>query len=75
ESPAPSGVDMIWNRIMADLKELYFCRLSKENFERTWRPDAVFEASFMPFYDSLILIGSLQQMRVLCTVSFSDASL
>ncbi|KAG0705189.1 hypothetical protein DFH29DRAFT_907975 [Suillus ampliporus] len=35
--------DIIRDRIMADLKELYCCRPSKEIFERTWRPDAVFE--------------------------------
>lgn len=35
--------DTIRDRIMADLKELYCCRPSKEIFERTWRPDAVFE--------------------------------
>ncbi|KAG2146937.1 uncharacterized protein EDB93DRAFT_1284613 [Suillus bovinus] len=35
--------DTIQDRIMADLKELYCCRPSKEIFERTWRPDAVYE--------------------------------
>ncbi|KAG2149157.1 hypothetical protein DEU56DRAFT_781021 [Suillus clintonianus] len=42
-SPSMQGDDMIRDRIMAELKELYCCRPSKEIFERTWRPDAVFE--------------------------------
>ncbi|KAG1754236.1 hypothetical protein EDB19DRAFT_1665373 [Suillus lakei] len=42
-SPPMQGDDVIRDRIMVDLKELYCCRPSKEIFERTWRPDAVFE--------------------------------
>lgn len=41
--PSPPMDDTIRDRIMADLKELYCCRPSEEIFERTWRPDAVFE--------------------------------
>jgi hypothetical protein len=41
--PSPPMDDTIRDRIMADLKELYCCRPSKEIFERTWRPDAIFE--------------------------------
>ncbi|KAG2349369.1 hypothetical protein BDR05DRAFT_871625 [Suillus weaverae] len=41
--PIPPMDDTIRDRIMADLKELYCCRPSKEIFERTWRLDAVFE--------------------------------
>lgn len=41
--PSPPMDDTIRDRIMADLKQLYCCRASKEIFERTWRPDAVFE--------------------------------
>ncbi|KAG1756263.1 uncharacterized protein EDB91DRAFT_1091577 [Suillus paluster] len=42
-SSSMEGDDIVRDRIMADLKELYCCRPSKEIFERTWRPDAVFE--------------------------------
>ncbi|KAF8841183.1 hypothetical protein BDN67DRAFT_967525 [Paxillus ammoniavirescens] len=38
ESPEASR-----ERIMNDLKELYCCRPTRSIFERTWRPDAVFE--------------------------------
>lgn len=41
--PSPPIDDMIRDRIMVDLNELYCCRPSKEIFERTWKPDAVFE--------------------------------
>ncbi|KAG1877586.1 hypothetical protein DFJ58DRAFT_648892 [Suillus subalutaceus] len=41
--PSPPMDDTTRDRIMADLRELYCCRASKEIFERTWRPDAVFE--------------------------------
>lgn len=53
--PSPPMDDMIRDRIMVDLNELYCCRPSKEIFERTWRPDAVFEVSFIPFFNSTIL--------------------
>jgi len=58
--PSPPMDDTIRDRIMADLKELYCCRPSKEIFERTWRPDAIFEVSFVPslLRNSLILVGS-----------------
>ena len=51
-SPLIQGDEVIRDSIMADLKELYCCRPSKEIFERTWRPDAVFEVS------SVLLFGS-----------------
>ncbi|KIK45872.1 hypothetical protein CY34DRAFT_77019 [Suillus luteus UH-Slu-Lm8-n1] len=41
--PSPPMDDTIRDRIIADLKELYCCRPSKEIFDRTWRPDAVLE--------------------------------
>lgn len=31
-------------KVIEDLNELYCCRPTREIFERTWRPDAVFEA-------------------------------
>ncbi|OJA15123.1 hypothetical protein AZE42_08473 [Rhizopogon vesiculosus] len=42
-SPSLQGDETIRDCIMADLKELYCCRPTKEIFERIWRPDAVFE--------------------------------
>jgi len=70
------GDDMIRDRIMADLKELYCCRPSKEIFERTWRPDAVFEVSLLYIIntDSLILVGPLREMRGLRAVCSPGAS-
>jgi hypothetical protein len=53
-SSSIQGDEIIRDRIMADLKELYCCRPSKEIFERTWRPDAIFEVSLMPLFGSTI---------------------
>lgn len=67
------------DRIMADLKELYCCRPSKEIFERTWRRDAVFEVSLMVFiirlHNTLIRLGPFGQVRGLRAVRRSGASL
>jgi hypothetical protein len=52
--PSPPMDDTIRDRIIADLKELYCCRPSKEIFERTWRSDAVFEVSFISLFGSTI---------------------
>lgn len=46
------GDEMIRDSIMADLKELYCCRPSKEIFERIWRPDAVYEVSLILLFSS-----------------------
>jgi hypothetical protein len=53
-SSSIQGDEIIRDRIMADLKELYCCRPSKEIFERVWRPDAVFEVSLIPLFGSTI---------------------
>jgi hypothetical protein len=52
--PSPPMDDTIRDRVMADLKELYCCRPTKQIFERTWRPDAVFEVSFIPSFGPAI---------------------
>jgi hypothetical protein len=52
--PSPPMDDTIRDRVMADLKELYCCRPTKQIFERTWRPDAVFEVSFIPSFGPTI---------------------
>ncbi|KIJ69494.1 hypothetical protein HYDPIDRAFT_106127 [Hydnomerulius pinastri MD-312] len=40
---SPEDEKVSRERIMNDLEELYSCRPTKKIFERTWRPDAVFE--------------------------------